>query len=226
MLRDSFLNKYKDLPARWNIESDLCFYIIRRYEKLLLEAMTNLAEEKFQLPKYFQDQRSDEEYLYDLVDGWVVEDIICDAWLRPRLMNVRKDIEVKIMGTNRDRVVQKYNPNKITTDPDFIFTFRGRNVGLELQMARKELSNGYDMKVGKVEKAIAASGYFLWVILPINKFFLINAALELKNIKATPNPMWGNKLVYHISQEFINIAGGYSEMNKELSSINISKLGL
>src|SRR3989344_2268216 len=222
MIRVSFLKKYSDLPDRWNIDKDIVFYILRRYEKLLISETEKLKSESMKLPKYFKDRRTDEEYIYDIIDGWVMEDIICDAWLRPRLLKINKDIEIKVMGTNRDRIIQKYNPSNITTNPDFIFSFKGKDMGIELQMARSELKNGYDMKDTKVQRAIKNGNCFLWVIIPNDEFFIIDPQKEMTNIKTQPNPLWGGKMVYHISQEFIKNIGGYSKMNENISSKYIS----
>jgi len=226
MIRVSFLKKYSDLPDRWNIDKDIVFYILRRYEKLLISETEKLKSESMKLPKYFKDRRTDEEYIYDIIDGWAMEDIICDAWLRPRLLKINKDIEIKVMGTNRDRIIQKHTPSNITTNPDFIFSFKGKDVGIELQMARSELKNGYDMKDTKVQRAIKNGNYFLWVIIPNNEFFIIDPKKEMVNIKPQPNPLWGGKMVYHISQEFIKNIGGYSKMNENINSKYISKLNL
>ena len=220
------MKKYSDLPDRWNIDKDIVFYILRRYEKLLISETEKLKSESMKLPKYFKDRRTDEEYIYDIIDGWAMEDIICDAWLRPRLLKINKDIEIKVMGTNRDRIIQKHTPSNITTNPDFIFSFKGKDVGIELQMARSELKNGYDMKDTKVQRAIKNGNYFLWVIIPNNEFFIIDPKKEMVNIKPQPNPLWGGKMVYHISQEFIKNIGGYSKMNENINSKYISKLNL
>ena len=107
-MRVSFSKKYAQVASLWKIDNDLVFYIIRRYEKLYIQEIEKLKTEGMTLPKYFKDRRTDEEYIYDIMDGWLMEDIICDAWLRPRLLKINPKIDIKVMGTNRDRVIQKY----------------------------------------------------------------------------------------------------------------------
>lgn len=226
MIRESFTKKYSDLPTRWNIDSDIVFYILRRYEKLLSSEIEKLKTEWMQLPKYFKDKRTDEEYIYDIIDWWVMEDIICDARLRPRLLKINKDIEIKVMGTNRDRVIQKYNSNNITTNPDFIFSIWWKDIGIELQMARSVLKNWYDMKDSKVQRAFQNWNYFLWVIIPNNEFFIINPQKEMNDMKPQANPLWWGKMVYHISQSFIENIGWYSKMNEDINDLYLSKLWL
>jgi len=223
-IRRSFDQKYSELHNRWGIDADLLHYIIRRYEKLLTIENEKVKKETIKLPRHFRDRRTDQEYIYDLVDGWVIEDIICDAWLRPKLLDVNRNIHISIMGTNRDREIQKLDHKKITTMPDFLFTNGEVETAVELQMARKELSGGYDMKVGKVNRAIADNGLFLWVIIPNDEFFIIDPKADMKNISPTPNPLWGGKLVYHITQDFIKSIGGYHKMIAPLNEININKL--
>ncbi len=226
MIRDSFSKKYSGLPKRWNINSDIVFYILRRYEKLLNIEIEKLKSEEIKLPKYFKDRRTDEEYIYDIIDGWVMEDIICDAWLRPRLLKINSNLEIKVMGTNRDRVIQKYNANNITTNPDFIFTVDGKDIGIELQMARGVLKSGYDMKDTKVQRAIKNGSYFLWVIIPNDEFFIINPQKEMIGMPTQSNPLWGGKMVYHISNKFIEDIGGYSKMSESINNIYTSKLNI
>ncbi len=225
-MRDLFSKKYANISSLWNMDSDLVFYIIRRYEKLFIQEIEKLKTEGMQLPKFFKDRRTDEEYIYDIIDGWVMEDIICDAWLRPKLIAKNPSIEIKVMGTNRDRVIQKYNPNAITTNPDLIFSLNGKEVKIELQMARKILQNGYDMKETKVKRAISDGNYFLWILIPTNQYFIIDTKKEIINITPTPNPLWGGKVVYHIDYEFINKIGGLGDMKNNLSDFYFSKLGL
>lgn len=223
-MRELFSKKYSQLSTLWNIDNDLVFYIIRRYEKLYIQEVENLKSDGMKLPKYFKDKRTDEEYIYDIMDGWLIEDIICDAWLRPRLLKENKNIDIKVMGTNRDRVIQKYNPNAITTNPDLIFSLNGKEIKIELQMARRTLPSGYDMKESKVKRAISEGYYFLWVLIPTNEYFIINAKKEIVNLSPRPNPLWGGKLVYHIDHEFIKKIGGLADMKKELSTFYFSKL--
>ncbi len=225
-MRELFSEKYSSLANFWNMDNDLLYYIIRRYEKLYDIEIEKLKDEGMQLPNYFKDKRTDEEYIYDLIDGWVMEDIICDAWLRPRLLKIDSSIIIKVMGTNRDRVIQKNNPKAISTEPDLIFSRNGVETRIELQMARKAIPGGYDMKQTKVERAIRENNYFLWVIIPANKYFIINAQKEMSNLTPIPNPFWGGKIAYHIDQNFISSIGDYSSMSDELSDVYCKKLGL
>lgn len=224
--RRPFEEKYHDLPRRWGINGDIANYIIRRYSKKLEEELGLLKEHKIKLPSFFRDRRSDEDYVYDLIDGWLMEDIMCDAWLRQRLISRDKNIKVTHMGTNRDRTLQKYNPRKITTEPDFVYiTSKGKEVKIELQMARASRKEGYDMKESKVKRAVKNGHLFLWTIIPEDSYFVIDPAIVLKNIKPMTNPLWGGKLVYRLPKEEIQKIGMFN-MAEEIPKSLYGMLGL
>jgi len=225
-MREIFSDKYSQLALLWELDQDLVYYIIRRYEKLYLNALEDLKTKRIQLPPHFKDRRTDEEYIYDIIDGWLMEDIICDAWLRPRLIQKNSSIEIKVMGTNRDRVIQKYDSKAITTQPDLIFSLDGVEKRIELQMARKILPNGYDMKESKVTRAIREENYFLWILIPTNEYFIINPSIELGTMQPKPNPLWGGKMVYHIDYTFIDKIGGLGKIKDSLSDTYFKKLGI
>ncbi len=99
-------------------------------------------------------------------------------------------------------------------------------MGIELQIAREALKSGYDMKVTKVKRAINNDSYFLWVIIPEHAFFILRPRMDMTNILPKANPLWGGKMVYHISQQFILNIGGYSKMKDNFIDTIIAKLGL
>jgi len=218
------VKKYFNLWERWNIDSSIVFNILEKYDTLLSDEIKKLKNEWMKLPKYFKDRRTDEEYIYDIIDWWVIEDIICDVWLKQRLLKINDKIKVKLMGADNNRVIEKYKPNNITTEPDIVYSINNFDVWIELQMARKVLYSGYDMKEWKVKRAIKDDSYFLWIIIPNNEFFIIRPKDDMINMKTQSNPLWGGKIVYHITKDFINSIGGYWKMNEDLSEFYISKL--
>lgn len=223
--RRSFEEKYKNIHEEWNIKQNLTNYIIRRYSKKLVEELDSLKKDKIKLPRYYRDRRTDEEYVYDLIDGWLIEDIICDAWLRDRLLEVNNKIDIKHMGTNRDRKVIKKEKSKITTFPDFIYKVSGEEVKIEMQMARTERIEGYDMKESKVKRAKENGNIFLWIIIPTNKYFICEPEEDLKDIKPFSNPLWGGKKVYRLSKKKLEEIGEY-DMKKSINKKNWRKLKL
>lgn len=208
--RRPFEEKYRDIPTRWKVSGDIIEYIIRRYTKKLEEELNMLSQVGFKLPKFFQDRRTDEEYVYDLIDGWLVEDIICDAWLRDRILSIDKTINITHMGTNRDRTLQKFNPREITTEPDFVYSTTSKTrVQIELQIARKARPRqGYDMKASKVNRARKSENIFLWVIIPEDSFFLLDPLTDITG-DPRPNLLWGGKEVYTLTPAQLAVVGQY-----------------
>jgi hypothetical protein len=224
MIRSSFVTKYSDLASRWGIDHAAVSEILHRYDELFALTMASLSRDKMLLPKHFRDNRTDEEFIYDVMDGWALEDIICYAWLRPALLKIDPTAEIRITGTDADRVIQKYNPYAITTKPDFMVNMQGLETTIELQMARTELADGYDMKVPKVNRALQTGSLFLWVIIPADTWFIIDPQKEMAGSEPQPNPKWGGKMVYHITQEFIARTGGYSRMDQGINDRFSSRL--
>ncbi len=205
--RTPFEDKYSNLAEKWTIDTNTVNYIIRLYAKKLEKALVQLEGKKIKLPKYFNDNRTDSEYIYDLMDGWLVEDIVCDVWLKSRLERIEPRVKIKHMGTNRDREIQFDNPSKITTKPDFVYLLpNGREVKVELQMAR-DLRTSFDMKESKIKRAINdGDTLYLWVLLSSDEyFFLLPSVFEHR--EPLPNPRWGGKKVYSISIDEIKRNG-------------------
>ena len=225
--RMPFEEKYFNLAERWRIDPSLVNYIIRLYTKKLEKALSLLSEgRRITLPRYFADRRTDAEYIYDLIDGWLVEDIICDAWLKSRLEQVEPKIKIKHMGTNRDREIQFDSPSRITTKPDFIYQLpNGKEIKIELQMAR-ELRNSYDMKEGKIRRAIKDGNViYLWILLPSDEYFLLTPTI-FEHREPAPNPRWGGKKVYTVSTNEVKKKGwGIYPMRKAIPSILYGLLG-
>jgi len=208
--RRPFEKKYDDIPTRWKVSGDIVAYIIRRYSKKLEDELRMLKEESLKLPRFFRDRRTDEEYVYDLVDGWLLEDIICDAWLRDKILSIDSTVEITHMGTNRDRTLQKFNPRKITTEPDFAYLAASKQkVQIELQVAREARpKEGYDMKVSKVNRARKSGNLFLWVVMPEDSFFFLDPVSDITGEPRT-NPLWGGKEVYTLTPVKLAEVGKY-----------------
>lgn len=225
--RIPFEEKYSYLAKRWRVDPSLVNYIIRLYTKKMEKSLSLLSKgRKITLPRYFADRRTDAEYIYDLIDGWIVEDIICDAWLKTRLERIEPKIKIKLMGTNRDREIQFDSPRRITTKPDFVYQLpSGREVKIELQMARG-LRNSYDMKESKIKRAIKdGSVIYLWILLPSDEYFLLSPAI-FEHREPLPNPRWGGKKVYTISiDEVKEMKWGIYPMLEEIPSTLYELLG-
>ena len=211
-----FLEIYDHLAKEWNLDNRKTRRILRRYTKQFEVERELLKTKELKLPPYFKDRRTDIEYIYDILNGWTMEDIICDVWLSEWLSHHDPNITIDHSGADKERNVEKYAASRVTTDPDFVFTSYGRKVELELQMSRKERTT-FDMKINKVDRVARARGKFLWVIVPTGQFFICDPRKDLKGLPPFENPAWGGKKVYRLDMDRVkkiglhDIANGFSE---------------
>lgn len=227
-IRMPFEEKYSTLPERWNVNQTLVTYYLRYYSKRLEEELRRLNQlDKIDLPEYFADRRTDPEYIYDLIEGWLLEDLVVFAWLESRLKEVNPGISIEHFGTDRNRKVQFKDPSKISSKADFVCELPdGRRTKIELQVSR-EYRESYDVKENKIKRALREGGVlFLWVILPMDKyFFLLPSIFESK--PAVENPYWDGKLVRTVSISEVEERGwGPYLMREPLSDTFLRAVGV
>jgi len=194
--RQPFGVKYRNFARRWGVDESEADSIIRRHTERFEEVCERLRRgERLQLPRYFRDARSDEEYMYDLVDGWIVEDLVL-LWLRAKVREINPSVAIERAGANRTRQFEFRRARRITTEPDFRYTDKdGVERRIELQMAR-EVLECFDMKESKVKRALREGRtVFLWVLIPSDEYFFVDPAV-FRDREPKPNPRWGGKLTY------------------------------
>ena len=189
--RRLFTEKYPDIAKAWGLEghepqikSIVCGYS-GKYERELPLVQNG----EIKLDKYYQDNRQPEEYFYDVLDAWVVEDI-AEIWLKERLSKLNPAFVVGRLGSDKDRIFQTRDSYKITTNADFVCSLNGFKRKIEMQMSRRSRRT-YDMKKGKVERAFREGILFLWFVIPENAYFFCDPNKDLKDVKPTCNPDWG-----------------------------------
>ncbi len=223
--RRSFIQKYSLLPKQWNVNAVTVSEYLKQYDKRLQKEIERLKTQPFTIDKYFWDRRNTSEYLYDLIDAWLIEDLIANVWLKQRLNELNKKVSIQLNGTDRNRLVEKKINENISTQPDIMLDWDTGFQPVELQMARKEMKEGYDMKETKVKHAISFGSVFLWIVLPSSEFFIVNPVSDLKDISPFENKAWGGKRVYRISQEKIKQIGSHN-MNEMFTDDILGKLSM
>lgn len=223
--RRPFIQKYSSLSKHWNVNGETVSFFLNQYDERLKQENERLKTQPFTIDKYFWDRRNTSEYLYDLIDAWLIEDLIANLWLKQRLNERNKNISIQLNGTDRNRLVEKKVNEKISTQPDIMLDWDSGFQPVELQMARRELKEGYDMKETKVKHAISFGSVFLWIILPRAEFFIVNPLNNLKDIAPFENKAWGGKRVYRISHERIKQMGCHN-MNEVFTDAVFRKLGV
>lgn len=222
MGRIPFLEKYVTLPERWGIDEEKAKRLMELYW-LIFEQNKSL---KIELPKdSFQDIRTDVEYIYDLIEGWLFEDIIFSLWLPRKIHSLYPNLYFKVLwaGSDRNRVLQSKDHKKITTKPDVMLVTQDSKVNIELQIARQPRMV-FDMKTTKVNRAKFSKipTVFLWILVPSDSYFVLDPnILEERFIRK--NSSWGNKEVYSINIYQVKELCGIYSMKDDLP-YNVRKL--
>lgn len=205
-VRRPFEEKYREIPTRWRVEERIVSELVEFHEKKLSEGLLYIQSGHHMKLKFHRNRRTDEEYIYDLVDGWLVEDIIYKGWLPPRLKEALPNVQINLTGTDKDRVIQWENPSKITTQPDFSYSVSGESKRIELQMAREE-RDSFDMKESKIKRALKEGNIiYMWVVVPTDQYFLLDPKF-FRGKQPIPNPAWGGKKVFTISKSEVEELG-------------------
>ena len=166
-------------------------------DKLLREMASDRAQHGLTMSLIaFCDNRIPNEYLYDVVDGWLGE-VLVRKWLDPRIKKLLPDVVIESAGADADRVIQYDDPHKISTEPDLLVRRGGIIQPLEIQVSHLE-RNSYDMKDGKAGRACKEDGIFLWVVLEEGRYFLFDPYWQLHETKEIANKAWNGKMVYRL----------------------------
>lgn len=204
-----FIDVYKNIPDEWLLDRRKVNRILRRYTNQFNDELKVLENNGFSITPYFRDRRSDSQYIYDIISGWAIEDIICDVWLHKHVTAHDPNIRVEHSGDDKQRNLEKYVASRMTTVPDFILTSYDKRIEIELQMSRS-VRKAYDMKANKVNRVIDSGGKFLWIILPTSQYFVCDPKIHLNDVTPVKNFLWGGKEVYRLNLEKIEEIGLYN----------------
>ena len=182
-----YYEKYQDLPDRWNIDKQSVNDIIRKYEHKLIEEL--ISDEPWRLDRHFRDNRTNDEYIYDLLEGEMIEEFVV-AWF------TFKGCDAKRVGTDSDGKIQRSNSRKITTKPDLLVD----NKYIEIQVSRKGRLSHYHVKETKGKKILNGLNSLMMIV--DNEYFVIDKELLLQ-CELRPNPAWGGKMCYEIPTSIV-----------------------
>lgn len=199
-----FKDKYSTIANDWNLTKGVCTRIINKYTKKLEQELSDPTP--VALPPHFKDRRTDKEYIFDIVEGWLVEDLVL-AWIRHRVPGLTAGRS----GKDADRLIQRLKHGKIGSRPDlYIRTPRAVKRLLEVQMSRIKDQPRFDIKTTKVDYLRRKGGCIIFILLEENKFFMLlgRHILQLGK-KPEPNPCFGGKMTYCFTREDIEKIGLY-----------------
>ncbi len=221
---------YKKVPKKWGVKYSKAKVqkIVTSYKEKLEEALKELNElrETRSFSPYMRDRRTPEEYIRDIIEGWLVEDLILQVWLTERLKELFPKKEYpnfKIVSTGADanrkiRFTAKSIRQNVTTEADFELEIQGKTKFIELQFSRKERGS-YDMKEGKVKRAAKNNSLFLWYIQPSDTYFFVDPNWLMNNKEPKVNFLWGGKMTYEAKIEELDPNSMNNSFDKDIAKL-------
>jgi hypothetical protein len=209
--RIAFTLKFKNLSQTFQINSQSLNSFLKNYEQKYIQAVKDLQSTNFSYG--LTDTRKVHEYLYDLCEGWIMEDLIC--W---KLKNLSQgSYSVKMNGCEISESGRKILTNKISSKSDLLIKGNKRTQKLEIQFANKD-RNTYDIKETKIKEAQKEQALVFVYSLPLEKGFLIDplSPAQMQASSLINNQGWGGKLSYQFYKEDIQKIGGFISL-EELS---------
>ena len=132
--------------------------LLKRYTILLQEELLDTTPMK--LSPHFRDNRTTEEYIYDLLDGRIMEELIC-LWF------IENGHTAYRAGSDADDKIQRSNPKRITTKADLVVDGKA----LEIQISRAGKRSSYDIKKSKGDRILKGLNTLMFIV--DDKYFLI-----------------------------------------------------
>lgn len=218
LVRDFWVELFSSLRES-EIEVDR---LIERYKGLLLENLKYYRSKGINMP-YEQDNRQPEEYIYDVVESWFIEEIVA-RWIKSNLLHTFPDVklEVRFSGGDRNRqfVFEKKRGDETTTEPDLAILAPKGIFFVELQNSRRGRREIYDIKSSKVRRIRHRHGMLLFSLLPSESSFFFVPNDQFHLMKKRTNISWGKKLTYFVSQEQLQNNGwGYYSFEEGLPAL-------
>ena len=188
-----------------NLCSDFNWRAIEYIEQIMYEKYCNYYNQfkevydpnpvKFKDMEYFQDKRTINEYNFDLLKGWMLEDFFKIIFKSKYIAG--GGFNVKLNNHDSDRVIKKER-SKITSDPDFICNqFQFEIQGMHFQHHKMNI------KLNKYNKAIRKGSFLIHVNIMDGELIFLNPN-EIQNIgELKPNENFGGKMCYEILMENI-----------------------
>ena len=187
MRTQTYYEKYQDIHERWSIcESEV--------KNILDSAFTQLIEEllddtPWELHKSFKDTRTNDAYVYDLIDGRLFEDLLV-LWYQSR------GNQAKRVGFDSDNKIIRSGWTKTITSADL--EVNGKLV--EVQVSRQGKRSKYHIKKIKGDRILKGINTLQFVVN--DEYFIVNKELLCK-CSLEKNLAWGGKESYIIENSII-----------------------
>ena len=186
-------NKFREVGRRWGISEEVLSKLVDKYKKVLEETPSHI-----EIDNWIRNRRNPKKFVEDIVSSWFVEDLIGE-WLRHKVTEKDPDAKITWAGADKEReIIPGQRPGRVTTESDFEIIFSsGARRSVEVQYSNED-RDSYDIKDSKVNRALKTDSLFIFIILPINKYFVLTPHLVIKGRKPYPNPRWGGKFCFNI----------------------------
>lgn len=203
--RIAFSSKFKNLSQVFQIQPSSLSDFLKGYELQYQSAVKEMQDEKFSFN--LRDNRTVSEYLYDLCEGWIMEDLI--AWKIQQLLSEKGNYQVKLNGCEVSQSGRKIITTKINSKSDLVVVGNTEQK-LEIQFANADRSS-YDIKENKVKQAKKEKALIFVYSLPLSQGFLVDALspVHMRVAQLISNPGWGGKQAYRFSKQDIPSLGGF-----------------
>lgn len=178
----TYYEKYKDIHEKWSIcESEV--------KKILDNAFTQLIEEliddtPWELHKSFKDTRTNDAYVYDLIEGRLFEDLLV-LWYQSR------GYDAKRVGFDADNKIIRSGWTKTITNADL--EVNGKLV--EVQVSRHGRRAKYHIKKHKGDRILNGINTLQFIVG--DEYFLVGRA-EIAKAPLIRNPCFGGKECYEL----------------------------
>lgn len=151
MERIAYSLKYNDIHKRWGLPKSPTHRLIQKAEQRLIEEIIDSTP--LSLPPQFRDVRTDQQYIYDLFDGQLQEELIV-LWLEAQ------GYEAKKSGCDKDFTLFRDKVKRINSTADL--TVNGKQI--EIQMSRQGKRHKYHIKFNKAEHILNGRYTLLFIV--------------------------------------------------------------
>lgn len=181
----NYYEKYKDLSDVWGLDEDIVLKVLDKYCLILAHELVDLVENPVSLPGYLKDRRKPEQYVENIISGWLIEEMVLE-WF------IDRGLSCELAGNDKNRVIQKKQVINISSDADLIVN----NRQVEIQLANVKLKS-YDVKENKINRALKNNTLIMFLLLQEDCYFVIDPKKDLAEATLYANPRFFGKMCYN-----------------------------
>ena len=160
-IRLSYFEIYERITEDWNLDGAKVFDILTiETQRLIDEAFSEKSIDDSILKN--MHGRTWEEYVYDIVDGWITEDLI-QLWLK------KSNIFVARNGCDANRII-----HRTACKVDSTVDFRDED-GFPIEIQQSiSMRPSYIIRIWKAKRIMTEGGIIIYLIPSKNKYFIVN----------------------------------------------------